>query len=96
MTLAPLAFPNLLRTFELVVVGQPALFLFCTSTWSVVGGSDPFGETPCMSCSVTACMGGAQSGRFTTKDKSFREWDRALGPNGEDMLPGCRENGGQW
>lgn len=33
----------------------------------------------------------AQGGRFTTKDRSFREWTRVT-PNFVD----CRESGGQW
>jgi len=39
----------------------------------------------------------AQGARFTTKDKSFREWARVVeaNPAHPDMI-GCRENGGQW
>ena len=33
----------------------------------------------------------AQGARFTTKDKTFREWNRV-----EPDMVGCRENGGQW
>jgi hypothetical protein len=33
----------------------------------------------------------AQGSRFTTKDKSFRQWDRV-----EPPMIGCHENGGQW
>lgn len=39
----------------------------------------------------------AQGARFTTKDKSFREWTRVVekDPAAPDMI-GCHENGGQW